>query len=549
MIMAEVLYSSVSMYRNSRQAHMYCFSRRHHFRVCISGCSCSAYSNCEFKIKMNCALPKKSAGIRSSRVMPKNAATFELESVCEEDIMPIPEGTERVCENYPQKILPPWGDFSDQELEDQNHLDDRPRIPTKTVDKTDGEMYYLEERNEEILSKRILRLSRSNKVRSALALYRSMVFSNLLPDSHACNSLIACLLRNGRLVDALKVFDLMKSSEIITGHTYSLILKAVASVQSRDAALRILEEAERDERTKKYIDVVVYNTMIAIYGKVNDWVQAERVWRNLQENGHVGTAVTYRLLICTFVRCGQNELALDAYHEMIQNRLSPHYDAMQAIIGACTREGKWDMALNVFQRMLDSEIKPSLITCNALINSLGKAARVELAFEVYGLMKSLGHSPDAYTWKALIGALNRADRHADALCLIENIKKEHRKVLNSHIYDTCLMSFQKLGLWERAIEMLWEMEVSGFPISVASYNLVIGACEVARKPEVALQVYEHMVRQKQSPDVFIRLSLIRGCVWGSLWDEVEKILEVCLFLDINWIASFKESFSFLPFLG
>ncbi|GFQ01446.1 pentatricopeptide repeat-containing protein at3g29290 [Phtheirospermum japonicum] len=374
------------------------------------------------------------------------------------------EGTERVCENYPENTFPAWGD----------NLSD------------EGEIYYLEERDEETLSNRILNLSKSNKVRSALALYRSMAFSDLLPDSHACNSLLSCLLRNGKLNDALKVFDLMKKSDIITCHTYSLVLKAVARAQSSDASLKIFEEAERDEKNKKYIDTIVCNTMIAIFAKTNNWIQAERIWRSLKENGLVGTLVTYRLLICIFVRCGQNELALDAYHEMIQNGLIPSDDAMQAIIGACTKEGKWNMALSIFRNMLNGKTKPSLITCNALINSLGKAGKVELAFKVYGLTKTLlGYSPDAYTWNALIGALNRANRYTDALRLFEGVKKDYGSVLNMHIYNTGLMSCQRLGLWERAMKIIWEMENSGLTVSVTSYNLVIGACEVARKPKSA----------------------------------------------------------------
>lgn len=403
-------------------------------------------------------------------------------------------------------------------------MDVRSTMPLKAVDESKDEIYYLEERNEEILSKRILKLSRVNKVRSALALYRSMVFSGLLPNSHACNSLLSCLIRNRRLDDALRVFEFMRSSDIITGHTYSLILKAVADVCSREAALSLFEEAERDSKTKKYMDAIVYNTMIAITGKVDDWVQAKRMWRSLKDNGLVGTAVTYRMLVCIFVRCGQNELALDAYHEMAQNGLSPVDDAMQAIIGACTREGKWDTALDVLQCMLNDDLKPSLITCNALINSLGKAAKVELAFKVYDLLKSLGYAPDAYTWNGLLCALNRANRHSDALHLFESIRKEQKSVLNLHIYNTCLMSCQRLGLWDRAMQLLWQMEGSGLPVSVTSYNLVIGACEAARKPKVAFQVYKHMVQQEQSPDVFTLLSLIRSCIWGSLWKDVEEIL-------------------------
>ncbi|CAI9758684.1 unnamed protein product [Fraxinus pennsylvanica] len=459
----------------------------------------------------------------NSGTIPNKVARVEFESVCEEKWMPVLKENGDVSENCTQQKSPPWGSLADQNLGVQNDGDSPLRVSKGEMDLIDG-LYYLEERDEEILSKRILNLSRLNKVRSVLELYMSMVFSGLLPDFHASNSLLSCLLRNGKLDDALKVFEFMKVNEMLTGHTYSLVLKAVASSWGCDAALNMFEEAERDGISKKYFDVVVYNTMISMFGKVNNWVQAETMWRSLLDNGLVGTVVTYRLLVCIFVRCGQHELALDAYQEMIRNQLSPSDDVMQAIIGACANEGKWDLALNVFESMLNSGMKPNLIAYNALINSLGKAGKVELAFKVFDTLKLLGHAPDAYTWNALLCALYRANRHADVLRLFDSIRREHNSVLNLHIYNTALMSCKRLALWDRALQLLWQMEAFGFSISTASYNLVIGACEAARKPKIALQVYEHMVQQKHSPDTFTLLSLMRGCIWGSLWNKVEEIL-------------------------
>lgn len=325
------------------------------------------------------------------------------------------------------------------------------------------------------------------------------------------------------LDDALRVFESMKANESTTGHSYSLVLKAIANIQGYDSALKMFSKLEVECKVKKDFDVIAYTTMISICGKVNNWAQTERIWRSMKENGLVGTIVTYHLLVSVFVRCGQNELAIDAYSEMIQNGLKPGEDAMKAIIGACAKEGKWDLALSVFQSMLNVGLKPNLIACNALINSIGKSGKVKLAFRVYDVMKSLGHTPDVYTWNALLGALYRANRHADALHLFESIREQSSQV-NLHLYNTALMSCQKLGLWNRALQLLWQMEASGLSVSSASYNLVIGACEVARKPEIALRVYEHMVQQQCTPDTFTHLSLIRSCTWGSLWAEVEEIL-------------------------
>ncbi|KAK4367586.1 hypothetical protein RND71_011378 [Anisodus tanguticus] len=395
----------------------------------------------------------------------------------------------------------------------------------ETKSSVENGILYLEEMDEEVLSKRILKLSRVNKPKSALAIYKSMIFSGLKPDLHACNSLLSSLLRNGMLDNALKVFNSMKASELTTGHTYSLILKAVADAQGYDTAINIFGELISSRNLREHIDIVVYNTMISIFAKANNWYQAQKIWKIMQDNGQVGTTVTYRLLICTFVRCGQNELAIDAYSEMIHNGLSPESDTMHAIIGAYSREGKYDSALNVLQCMLDSELNPNAKACNAMINSLGKAGKVKLAFEVYDLMKSLGHAPDVYTWNSLLNALNRANRYCDAIQLFERIRNIQSFILNMHIYNTVLTSCHRLGLWDKAIQVLWEMEASELPVSTASYNQVIGACEVARRPKVALQVYYRMVRQKHSPDIFTLLSLMRVCIWGSLWNEAMEILK------------------------
>ncbi|XP_077230591.1 pentatricopeptide repeat-containing protein At3g29290-like [Tasmannia lanceolata] len=317
----------------------------------------------------------------------------------------------------------------------------------------------------------------------------------------------------------------MKEKETVTGHTYSLILKAVASAQGCDSALKMFVELEGERTLRRSFDAVVYNTMISVCGKANNWVQMEGQWRRLKEDGYSGTEVTYRVLVSTFVRCGQTELALDAFHEMVQNQLKPCEDVMKAIIGACAKEGKWALALDVIQLMLDSGLKPNAIAYNALINCLGKAGEVDLAFRIYNLMKSSGHVADVCTCNALLSAHYRGNRYADVLQLFERITREKSSDLNAHLYNVSLMSCQRLGSWDRSLQLLWHVEASGMAISTVWYNHVIGAFEAARKPEVALQVYKHMIHQKCNPDTFTYLSLIRSCVWGSLWAEVDEILD------------------------
>uniref|UniRef100_A0ACD5TVA1 Uncharacterized protein n=1 Tax=Avena sativa TaxID=4498 RepID=A0ACD5TVA1_AVESA len=404
----------------------------------------------------------------------------------------------------------------------------RPPSVSESADRFEHEgprLHFLEERDEELLSGRLLKLSQSNRVRSATELFDSMRASGLQPSAHACNSLLASFVRRGYPADAMKVFEFMKEKRLATAHTYTLILKAVSRTEGYISALQMFSEIEASKESREVIDVIVYNTMISACGRAKDWRQVEKLWRRLVENSLSGTLMTYDLLVSTFVQCGQSELAIAAYEEMLRNGLDPSEDIMKAIVASCTKEGRWEFALATFRRMLGAGMKPNIIAFNSIINSLGKAGEEELAFRMYHLLTSSGLEPDQYTWSALLSALYRSGRCWEALDLFHGIKSKHPSVLNSHLYNIALMSCERLGQWEHALQLLWMMEKHGLQISVVSYNHVIRACEVACEPKVALKVYQRMTRQRCSPDTFTHLSVIRACIWGSLWDEVEDILE------------------------
>ncbi|XP_027188889.1 pentatricopeptide repeat-containing protein At3g29290 isoform X2 [Cicer arietinum] len=383
---------------------------------------------------------------------------------------------------------------------------------------------FLEEMDENVLSNRILELSRTNKIRSAMEYFRSMELFGLCPNIHACNSLLLGLLRNGWFDDCFKVFDYVKAKSVTTGHTYSLILMACAKAQGCDSALKFFRKLERECDVKKDFDVVVYNTMISTCKEVDNWSEIERLWSSMKANGCAATLVTYQLLISSFVHCNQSELALYAYHDMVQNGFEPNNNILNSVICVCAKDGKWDDALSVFQKMLMSDLKPNLVACNVLINSLGRVGELKLAFQVYNTMKSLSVKPDAYTYNSLLSSLNKANRHGEALQLYDWIERNQMSEFNKHLYNTALMSCSKLRLWDKALEILWQMEASGLSDLTVSYNLVIRTCELARKPTIAWEVYEHMVHQKCSPNIFTYLSIIRCCTRGDLYEELEEIL-------------------------
>lgn len=391
---------------------------------------------------------------------------------------------------------------------------------------SENRLQFLEERDEKNLSWRLLKLSRADKVRSALELYASMDFMGLRPESHAFNALLSCLLRKEEVDDALQVFESMKSSGRTSGHSYNLILQGVAKARGFEAAFGMFEELVSDDEHKKKVDQVLFNMMLTLCRDEKDWLKCERIWWTMKANGIVGNSITYRLLITTFLAFCQYGLAIEAYLEMVRHGVQPDSRTMEAAIMAFVKDGSWDFALDVFRGMMKRKENPNITTFNALIHSLGNNGEVSLAFKVYDCMKSLGHVPTSYTWNALLVALCRARQYGDALRLFDRVQQETPSALGLHLYNSALTACKRLGSWRRALQILWEMEDLGLLVPVTSYCRVIGACEVGNEPKVALQVYQHMVHRKQTPDTLTLLSLIRSCVWGSLWVEMHEILKL-----------------------
>lgn len=380
------------------------------------------------------------------------------------------------------------------------------------------------EGNEARLSIMVISLSRANKVSSASTLYRRMADSGLQPTLHACNSLIACFLRRGFIDDALSIFESMKKMTIKPSeYTYSLVIKAVGHSRGWQYALHLLKEIETQDSLR--LDTVAYNTLISVCGRVGKWKEVHQLWGKLKQKGCKETMVTYRLLVSTFVQSDQVELALQAYHDMTNNGWKPNEDVLKGLTCVCAKGGQWILALDFFQKMVDLGTKPSKITYNTLINSLGKAQEVDLAFKTYEHMQAVGHRADAYTMRALLNCLKRTDQFTRSISLFESLKASRNFEMDTEIYNMALVSCQRLGLWEKALQYVWEMEKSGVKPGTLSYNILISTCEVARQPKVALQVYEHMLCVDCTPNTFTYLPLIRACGRGLLWCELQQVLK------------------------
>ena len=115
--------------------------------------------------------------------VPKMVASIESEMVCKDDDENslIQKGREEFGLDSLGQNLPPWGNLVvDQSLDFEPRNVAQPSTSSNRKDTVnDCKVHLLEERNEEELSRRILMLSRSNKVRSALEFYRSIKLSGL----------------------------------------------------------------------------------------------------------------------------------------------------------------------------------------------------------------------------------------------------------------------------------------------------------------------------------------------------------------------------------
>ena len=212
------------------------------------------------------------------------------------------------------------------------------------------------------------------------------------------NEVVDALGQNGRLEDALKLFDRM--------------------LGEHDPPLRIA------------VDLRSFRVMVDAYCAAGRFEDAIAVFRRMGEWKLVPDVASYNNLI----RHLQINQLIDKvevlYSEMCESGVGADEETYLLLMEACFSVDRIDDGISYFDKMNNLELKPDATAYHKLVDGLVGFSMIDKAQEYFDQMKEKGVSPSISTYETLLKAYIAADRLDDAVKVAKGILLDEKVVFS-----------------------------------------------------------------------------------------------------------------------
>lgn len=109
---------------------------------------------------------------------------------------------------------------------------------------------------------------------------------------------------------------------------------------------------------------------------------------------------SWNVLVSGFAMNGRGELAMEAFDEMMEERIKPDGVTFLALLCACCHQGFVDEGRRIFDEMTRAyRVRPKIEHYGCMVDILARAGFLE---EAHGLVRTMPVDPDAVIWRALL---------------------------------------------------------------------------------------------------------------------------------------------------
>ncbi|KAJ8900603.1 hypothetical protein K2173_025380 [Erythroxylum novogranatense] len=358
-------------------------------------------------------------------------------------------------------------------------------------------------------------------------------------NTHVRNFLIEVMWRNGRVDDALKLFEEMLASnedsrcapDDVTGSIFSYWFS-----KAKRPGRNVTEE--------EVVDVVV----------------------KLGEHGVFLSSEWNRQLITRLCRNRMANKAWDLFNQLIKLGFNLQVESCNALLTGLGRNGDIKGMNELMEKMKGIQIKPNVITFGILINQLCKFRRVDDALEVLKQMnggegeQEVSIEPDIVIYNTLIDGLCKVGRLEEGVgwmermrlkgcdpnivtynCLIDGFCKDGQLERGLELFDemnreggsvvpnvvtvnTLVDGMCRHGRVNSAFEFFGEMQRKGLKGNVVSYTVLINAFCNVNNLDRAMEIFDQMRSGGCIPDALVYYTLISGLSRAGKMDEACSIL-------------------------
>ncbi|KAG7033785.1 Pentatricopeptide repeat-containing protein, partial [Cucurbita argyrosperma subsp. argyrosperma] len=373
--------------------------------------------------------------------------------------------------------------------------------------------------------------ARRSSLKRAKRLLNWMSEKGLNPNVLSYGTLINALAKDGKLSDAVAVFDEMSERGMNPDvMCYNILIDGFFRKGDFEKTTEIWERLLRDSSV--YPSVATYNIMINGLCKLGKFDESMEIWNRMKNQRSVDL-FTFSSMIHGLSKAGNSDAAEKIYLETIDSGLSPDVPTYNTMLRGLFRAAKLSKCFELWEEMgLFDNKKVEEAICNwqllhkrglradsrtygVLIHGLCKNGYLNEALRILKEAENEDADLDTFVYSSMIHGLCKKGRLEQAVELIHQMNK-HKYKLNSHIFNSLINGCIRASKLEKAIFLLREMSNKDCAPTVVSYNTIINSlCKVERFSDAYLLLKE-MLEEGLKPDMITYSLLIDGLCMDNI---------------------------------
>ncbi|KAJ0536363.1 putative tetratricopeptide-like helical domain superfamily [Helianthus annuus] len=225
----------------------------------------------------------------------------------------------------------------------------------------------------------------------------------LAPDLCTYNSLIQSLCFNGKVNDALIVWEELKSS----GHepdefTYRIIIQGCCKCYRINDATKIFSEMQHNGFRP---DTIVYNSVLDGFLKSRKLTEACQLFEKMVDDGVRASSCTYNILIDGLFKNRRAQAAYALFGDLKKKGRFVDGITYSIVIFHICKEGMIEEALELVEEMESRGFVVDLVTITHLLVAINTESRTDLTDRLLRHIKNGNLMPSVLEWKDNMEAL------------------------------------------------------------------------------------------------------------------------------------------------
>lgn len=316
----------------------------------------------------------------------------------------------------------------------------------------------------------------------------------------AWNSMITVYAQNGKNEEAIKLFRNMRfqcvdPSQVTLSGFFSTCANLEAIMEGKQGhALAVLMGLE--------LGNILGSSIMNFYSKVGLIEEVELVFRNII----VKDAVTWNLMISSYVQFGMFEKALEMCHSMKYESLSFDCVTLSSLLVVAADTRDVGLGKKVHGFCIRNEFDSDVVVLSGIVDMYAKCGRMDCARRVFGFAAK----KDIVLWNTMLAACAEKGLIGEALKLFFQMQLESIPP-NVVSWNSLIFGFFRNGQVVEAQNMFSEMQSSGIMPNLITWTTMISGLAQNGLGYEANMVFRQMQDVGMRPNSISITSALSAC--------------------------------------